>query len=217
MSWSRCLSLRSAARVRERIEAAVFDLVLERGYAGTTVDAVCERAGVSPAAFERHFADLQVCVAAVYGRINDEVDREVHAAYDTGTDWRSSLRAAAYAAADYFATHPREVRFTTVAIMDAGAMVAAERDAALQRYVSLIDAGRFEFPDPDAIGRGVAESAVGAIFERMLKNASRGGAVSDARALVPELMYLAVRPYVGHGEAIEELSLPPPSRSAARR
>jgi AcrR family transcriptional regulator len=189
-------------------------LVLERGYADTTVDAVCERAGVSRRAFARHFADLQECVATVYGRIDDEVDREVQAAFAARPDWRSSLRAAAYAAADYFATHPREVHFSTVAIMDAGEMVAAKRDAALQRYVDLIDAGRLELPEPDAIGRGVAESAVGAIFERLLKNASRGGDARDARALVPELMYLAVRPYVGHREAMKELSMASPPRSS---
>ncbi|MGN6662667.1 MAG: TetR/AcrR family transcriptional regulator [Solirubrobacterales bacterium] len=215
---SRCgrFAPRNEAHERERIEAAVFDLVLERGFAETTMEAVCERAGLPTRVFECHFADLQTCVAAVYGRIDDEVDREVRAAYETGDDWRSSLRAAAYAAADYFADHPREVRFSTVAIMDAGEMVAARRDANLQRFADLIDAGRFELPEPDAIGRGAAESAVGAIFERMLKNASRGGDARDARALVPELMYLAVRPYVGHREAIKELSVPPPARSPSR-
>lgn len=206
------------AAERKRVERAAFDLVLERGYASTTVEAVCERAGVSPEGFRRHFRDLQSCVGSVYTEINDEFDRAVQAAYETGEDWRSSLRATAYAAADFFAAHPREVRFCTVAIIDAGEMVAARRDANLQRFVDLIDAGRAELPDPEALGRSTAESAVGAIFERLLKNASRGGGVDTARALVPELMYLAVRPYVGHAEALKEFSIsPPPPPPAERR
>lgn len=201
--------LASAAGDRKRIEAAAFDLVLERGYAETTVDAVCERAEVTGEQFHRYFPDLQAWVVATYTQINDEFDCCVRAAYEAADGWRESLRAAAYAAADFFAEHPREVRFGTVAITEAGEMVAARRDANLQHFVDLIDAGRQELPDPDALGRSVAESVIGAIFERLMKDAGRGG-VGHARKLVPELMYLAVRPYLGHAEALKELSTPPP-------
>ena len=80
----------------------------------------------------------------------------------------------------------------------------------LQRFVNLIDAGRAELPDPNAVGRGVAESAFGAIFERLVRTASRGDDVGRARDFVPSLMYLAVRPYLGHAEAMKEFSIPPP-------
>lgn len=206
--FSRCAI--AAGAVRRRIAAAAFDIVLESGYGETTVEAVCERAEVSQVEFERHFADLQACVGGIYGEINDRFDRHVQAAYDSQPDWRSSLRAAAYAAADFFAAHPREVRFCTVAIMDAGEMVAARRDANLQRFVNLIDAGRAELPDPGSVGRGVAESTVGAIFERLLRDTRRGVGAGNARDVVPELMYLAVRPYLGHAEAMKEFSVPPP-------
>lgn len=201
--------LAPAAADRERIEAAAFDLMLERGYAETTVDAVCERAGVTAEQFHRHYQDLQAWVAVAYTQINDEFDCRVQAAHDAQEGWRDSLRAAAYAAADFFAEHPREVRFGTVAIAEAGEMVAARRDANLQHFVDLIDAGRQELPEPDSLSRSVAESVIGAIFERLMKDAGRGG-VGHARTLVPELMYLAVRPYFGHDEARKELSAPPP-------
>jgi AcrR family transcriptional regulator len=206
--------LADPASERERIEVATFELVLERGYVETTVEAVCERTGLSAETFARHFADLQSCVGAIYGEINDAFDCQVQAAYDAQAHWRTSLRAAAYAAADFFASHPREARFCTVAIMDAGELIAVRRDANLQRFVDLIDAGRSELPDPSAIGREAAESAIGAIFERLLRNVSRdagGTGIRRAGDFVPELMYLAVRPYVGHAEALKELSMPPPS------
>jgi AcrR family transcriptional regulator len=196
---------------RERIEAAMFELVLEHGYPETTAEGVWKRAEVSRQAFHSHFPDLQSCVVAVYDRINDEFNRQVQAAFRASPDWRTSLRAAAYAAADFLVAHPREVRFCTVAIADAGEMVAARRDANLQRFVDLIDAGRAELADPTAVGREVAEAAVGAVFERLLRTASRSGDARRAHDLVPELMYLAVRPYVGHAEALKELSAPPPS------
>jgi AcrR family transcriptional regulator len=195
---------------RERLLLAVFDLVLERGYAETTAAALCERAEVSMSLFDEEFGNVQTCVTALYEEITARFDEWVLPAYDRESQWRDGLRAAAYAAADFFASHPREVRFCTVAILSAGELLAAKRDADLQRFVDLIDAGRGELPDPETVGRGVAESSFGAIFERLLREAGRSGHARRARDLVPELMYLAVRPYVGHAEAMEEFSKPPP-------
>lgn len=195
---------------RERLLLAVFDLVLERGYAATTAEALCERAEVPRSFFDEVFGDVQTCVTALYEEINARFDEWVLPAYERESRWRDGLRAAAYAAADFFASHSREVRFCTVAILGAGDLVAAKRDADLQRFVDLIDAGRGELPDPEAVGRGVAESSFGAIFERLVRDASRGGGARRARDLVPQLMYLAVRPYVGHAKAMEEFSIPPP-------
>lgn len=197
---------------RERFLSAVLEVVLERGYAGTTAEEICERAGAPASSFEQRFGDVQGCVTAAYEEITDRFDRQVLPAYEAEPRWRDALRAAAYAAADFFADHPREVRFCTTAILEAGEMVAAKRDADLQRFVDLIDAGRSELADPEALGRGVAESAFGAIFEQLVRTASRGDDVSRARDFVPGLMYLAVRPYLGHAEAMREFSVPPPPR-----
>lgn len=195
---------------RERLLLAVFDLVLERGYAEATAEALCERAGVPMSFFDAQFGDVQTCVTALYEEITARFDEWVLPAYERESRWREGLRAAAYAAADFFASHTPEVRFCTVAILSAGELLAAKRDADLQRFVDLIDAGRGELPDPEAVGRGIAESSFGAIFERLLREASRSGHARQARDLVPELMYLAVRPYVGHAEAMKEFSIPPP-------
>jgi AcrR family transcriptional regulator len=195
---------------RERIAEAMLTLVVERGYEATTVEALCERAEVSPATFHQHFADPQDCLLAVYTNNNELFDRQVQAAFAAHDSWRDSLRAAAYAAADFLAGRPLEVRFNVVAVLSAGEMVAAVRDAYLQQLVDLIDAGRYELDDPDSLGRSVAESAIGSIFERLLRDVHRGGDIAGARVVVPELMYIAVRPYLGHEVAREELSIPPP-------
>lgn len=212
MSNGRDRGTACAVGERERFLSAVFDVVLERGYAGTTAEAVCERAGAPMSSFAERFGDVQGCVTAAYEEITERFDRQVFPAYEAEPRWRDGLRAAAYAAADFFAEHPREVRFCTIAIFEAGDMLAATRDADLQRFVDLIDAGRAELPDPEALGRGVAESAFGAIFERLVRTASRGDDVGRARDFVPGLMYLAVRPYLGHAEAMKEFSVPPPPR-----
>lgn len=215
MSPGREVGAAGAVGECERFLSAVLDVVLERGFSGTSAEAICARAGAPMSSFAERFGDVQGCVTAAYEEISGRFDRQVFPAYEAEARWREALRSAAYTAADFFAEHPREVRFCTLAVLEAGEMVAARRDADLQRFVDLIDAGRAELPDPEAVGRGVAESAFGAIFERLVRTASRGDDVGRARDFVPGLMYLAVRPYLGHEEAMKEFSVPPPRRRSS--
>jgi hypothetical protein len=55
-----------------------------------------------------------------------------------------------------------------------------------------------------------AESIVGAIAQLMARNSERDDP-RDPVAAVPEMMYLAVRPYLGEEAARRELTIPPPS------
>jgi len=204
------LIAREGRTPRESIIEAMINLVLERGYAATAVTAVTERAGVGSADFERHFADKQDCCLQIYLANNELFDQQVQAAFAAHERWRDALRAAAYAAADYFSEHPRRVRFNMIVVLSAGDMFAAQRDAYLRRLSNLIDAGRQELPDPDSVSRSLAESAIGSVFERVLREIHRGEFLGEPRDVVPELMYIAVRPYVGHEVAMLELSIPAP-------
>ncbi len=199
---------------RERICEGMVDLVLKLGYEATTVEAVIERSKVDSVVFARHFAGKQDCCLQIYLANNELFDQLVRAAFAAHDRWRDSLRAAAYAAADYFVEHPRRVRFNMAVVLEGGEMLAAQRDAYLKRLADLIDGGRSELPDPDSVPRSVAESTIGSVFERVLRDIHRGGEIAHPRAVVPDLMYIAVRPYLGHEVALEELSIPPPPEPA---
>ena len=204
-----------AAAQRDRLCEAMFELVLELGYEAVTVQGVCDRVGLDTAAFECHFADKGDCCLQIYTTNNERFGEQVYNAYAEHEQWRDSLRAAAYAAARFLAEHPREVRFNVIAILAAGPMAQTERDIYLQALVGLVDAGRSELDDPDSISRSVAEGVVGSIVERMLRDVNRRGDAEDAEAVVPELMYIAVRPYMGHENARQELSIPAPPKAKA--
>ena len=49
---------------KENLISAVAELILERGYGGTSVDAVCERAGVSKGSFFHHFRTKEEAACA---------------------------------------------------------------------------------------------------------------------------------------------------------
>jgi AcrR family transcriptional regulator len=206
-----------AGHQREQIADAVVDLMVECGYEAMSVEMVAERASLGPADFERHFEDLEGCVLEVYWHYTDAFTEMLFAAYEAESSWREGFRAAAYAAARWIRDHPRIVDFGTVQMFSAGLMAQAQRASHLQRMVDLIDAGRQELDDPDSVGRGVAEGVFGSIYEFTVKEVQSGHGTRNAEEFVPDLMFIAVRPYLGHRAAREELSIPAPPESKQSR
>ncbi len=199
----------------ERLRQAAIELVLERGYGAVDVEAIVARAGVAREDFDRRFADKRDCCDRAYEANIADFDRAVLGAYLAAPAWRDALRAAAYAAAAYIATHPAETRYGEIAMREGGEMAQAVRDRYLQRIVDLIDAGRFETAHPDALSRSVAEGALGSIYGLLMKRLAEGAEAVIATELVPELMCIAVRPYLGHEAAMAELRIPPPEVAGA--
>jgi AcrR family transcriptional regulator len=200
--------------VRARLAQATAELMAERGYEGLSTAAIAARAGVEEAEFERRFDDLQDCVLQAYWYFTEDFNSFVYAAYEAEEVWREGFRAAAYAAARYVRDHPEVVRFGTIEMFSAGLMAQAYRQSHLQQMVDLIDAGREELDDPDSVGRGVAEATFGSIYELIVKEVGSGRGTGSAEDFVPDLMYIAVRPYLGHERAREELTIPPPPEPA---
>lgn len=137
--------------------------------------------------------------------------RVVRRAFESEERWPDSLRAGAYAQARWIAAHPEEVRFMMLETLWASELTGALRDQFLAEYTAMIDAGRAVAPDPDAVPPLAAESVIGAIIQVLARYSSGQAAQRDPVAAVPEMMYLAVRPYLGEEAARRELSIPPPT------
>jgi AcrR family transcriptional regulator len=199
-----------------RLCEAMVDLVLERGFEAARTAEVSARAGLSRDEFDGFFASPEDCfLRAYWSLVAGPFERCVFDAYERERTWREGLRAAGYAAARFIVAYRRECQFGSIAMMEAGPMAQAHREGQLQHIVELIDAGRQELPDPDSLGRSVAEGTLGSVYMAAVREVS-GERSPDFEALVPELMYIAVRPYLGHDLAREELSIPPPPASGER-
>jgi len=197
----------------KRIRGALLELVDERGYDEVAVTDVVERAGVEQADFDRLFGGKEQLCFAVFEGIAASAEADVLAAFEAEGCWRDGLRAGAYTIVRFMRDNPLEVGFGALHILAAGDLAQVYRERQLQRWVDLIDLGRQELDDPDSIGRGVAEGALGSIHGRLLKELENGGGTGSLERFVPELMYIAVRPYLGHDLAREELEIAaPPER-----
>jgi AcrR family transcriptional regulator len=197
---------------RARIRSTVIELVVELGVDGLDTGVVVECAGVEPAVFQRDFTNPRDCALQIYLANIAEFDRIVFGAVERERDWRSRMRTAGYESLRYFGDRPLEARFNIIQMLSAGEIAQAYRDRYVERLIDLVDEGRMEMENPDSRGREVAVSIFGSVYQYLFKEISSGEQLESIDRLVPELMYIAVRPYLGEEAAVEELSIAPPPR-----
>jgi AcrR family transcriptional regulator len=200
----------SHSPARARLREATIALAVERGLDAVEVEALCRRAEFDRAEFERDFGGVRDCALAIYLANIDEFDRALNRAVDPADPWRARLRAAAYAAARHIRERPLSTRFDMIAMLEAGEMAQAHRDRYVRWLIELIDEGRRESADPAALGPATAEGVFGSIYRLLARELVGEGRTGRAEEIVPQLMYLAVRPYLGEAAAREELAIPPP-------
>lgn len=198
------------ALFRRPLAAAVIAVVAEHGYARASVEEIAARAGVEHGEFEGLFADKHDAVLRVFEAYIEDFKAEVGGAFEAGGTWPDSLRAAAYAMTRWIRRYPEATRFGMVSVLEAGDMALILRENSFRWGADLIDAGRTVAPDPTTIPASAALIAVGAVGE-ILAREQQGTIDADLIELVPQLMYGAVRPYLGEEAARRELSIPPPA------
>jgi AcrR family transcriptional regulator len=196
------------ARRKQFMEAMV-DLAVEHGYDAVSVQQVLERTGAGREDFDGIFASKEECAVAALEELANDNLQTVQEAYDRQAQWPDSLRAAAYAEARWIVENPKLTRFGMVEMLWAGELAKAIRDSFFGHYRSLIDAGREVAVDPESVPALTAEGTIGSITEMLAKRVQRGR-TDDPRKYIPELMYLAVLPYLGEEAAQRELTMPPP-------
>jgi AcrR family transcriptional regulator len=184
------------------------ELAAEQGLESTTIAMLCERAAVGRAAFDRNFAGKEDCFLKVHREIGREFCQRVSAAYLGPRAWHDRLWAGAWAAMRFLQEDAVRARFFVVAVNGAGGRAQVGRDRILQGLAEMIDAGRAELEEPDSVSRSTAEMASGAIYETIMTKV-RDGAIERGEEFLPELVYMAVMPYLGARAAEDELLVEP--------
>jgi hypothetical protein len=200
---------------REALAAAIVDLLPEVGAAKLEVGVLCARARVPEEVFRRNFASLEDCWLWTFEFHARRFDRRVLGAFNSEDSWRAGLRAAGYEAARFMDEEPAILRFGVGAMLAAGERAQLLREAQQQRMVDLLDAGRWGVDGVGEGSRAKAEASFGAIYQTVVGELTRGGPRRSAVDYVPELMFVAVRPFLGREAALEELRTPMPAYAQA--
>lgn len=201
---------------RARLREALLDLCQERGYPDLTLDDLLARSGLDEEAFHRHFEDLEDCFCGVLSETYGEFFEYAQAAVAGVSGWRDRIRATAYAMLRFLSRDERVARLGAVEASRAGARAEQLFLDTFNRLIDLIDEGRSETDDPDALSRATALGVGGTIFARV-QEAVAEGELNLGEEELPQLMYAAVLPYLGAAAAEEELHIPPPPEPAAPR
>lgn len=194
---------------RERMLAAVVEVVGEVGYASMTVRDVITRAGVSRRTFYEHFSNKEDVFLAAYDGVVEMVLAQVGAAYATGQTFTDRVRLGLDAFVDVLAADPALAHVCVVEVLAAGPKALARRSAAMERFRAFVAPGFDELPKRVRAPDLTADAVIGGIYEVIYGHVLRGE-TALLPGLSPELLHGMLVPFVGPEGATRA------SRTAAR-
>jgi TetR/AcrR family transcriptional regulator len=181
----------------------MLEAVGAEGYEAASVRSVLDRTGLYRQAFYDDFEDKADCYLQAYDVGVARLETLVGAAAADERGWSEQVRAALFALLEFLDAEPDIGRALIVEVHSAGTVAREKRTAAIRRAVSYLDRARTEGGSSDA--PSIASEAVAAGILSVLHSRLANPRGSDFRALLPELMYVAVLPYFGAEAAAEEL------------
>ena len=127
---------------RARLVEAALDAFWEHGYAATSIEALCARAGVSTRNFYEHFAGREALLLALHDELNaralEAVGHAVAAA--DPEDVRARVHAGLRAYFDVMTTDPRWARIAVVESVGVSRTAEQHRQEAIGRFAQVIEA-----------------------------------------------------------------------------
>jgi len=185
---------------RARLVSSMIETVAERGYGATTVADVIAAARISRRTFYESFANKEDCYRAAY-EASFEYLRETMAAALAEAEWPVSVRDGLAALLEALAAHPDLAAFFLVSPAGVGDEVADRHHAAIRELVEILLAKAPRDRASQASAAIRAEALAGGLA-RLATTKVNAGRTAELPALLPDLVELFLRPFVGGEEAI---------------
>lgn len=201
------------ASQRRRLLDATVSAVAERGYAAATVADVIARAGVSRSTFYDQFSDKEDCFVAAHEDLIERLVAYVGRSYVRGGTLADKVRLGLRAFLEALAARPEGARFALVEVMAAGPRAHEQHRAAVREFVRFFDEARELAEDGERLPASLSQVVVGGVT-RLVYEEVLAGRSKALPKLLPELVYLALVPYVGHERALAEMEATAGDRGA---
>ena len=189
---------------RERLLRGILASVAEKGYTATSVADVIARAGVSRTTFYEFWRNKEECFLAAYDAVLDVLVSRVEAAYAEAGPWPGRVRAGVGEMLHWLSSYPELASVAIVEAMAAGSPVTDRYRAALARFTPFFEDGRRLSPHRDELPAGLSVVVVGGIasivFDEVVEGRTEG-----LPKLLPEFVYWALAPFIGHDEAMAQM------------
>ena len=189
---------------RERLLTAMVRAVAERGYDNVSIADVVQAAGVSRSAFYEEFANKDDCMFAAYDAMVEELIRRISTAFSADDPWPTKVRLGLAGLLEQFATEPELARMVAVEVPAVGPGAHQRYRDAVERFLPFFREGREYSPHGEELPSEVELMAVGGaeaiIFDEVI-----AGRTQRLPALLPEILFALLVPYLGPEPAIEEM------------
>ncbi|HKI67737.1 MAG TPA: TetR/AcrR family transcriptional regulator [Solirubrobacterales bacterium] len=188
---------------RERILDAVERLVAAQGFAGASIEAIVKQAGVSSVTFYEFFEGKEECFVAAFERAVDEGTEELARAADGdpaagGFSWSEELATGLRTLTGLIAARPERARLVLVEAQTGGPELSRRFEASLDRVAAKLREGR-ALPTAPADLPATHEEATAGSLAWLLREKLETGGGEGLEKLYPELIDIALAPYLGDG------------------
>ena len=186
---------------RNRILDATTEVVSKRGFDDTSATRVCKAAGVSHPTFRKHFPDVEHAFLAAVEETIAEGARRVGAAVEAaGPEWVDRVSVALATALAMVEERPARARLFFVETLTAGPQGVALYEAAIQRCLPALHAGRRHAVDGDLLPPMLEGTIAAGVAWSIHRKVARGEAASASKVFAP-LLETILTPYVGEERA----------------
>lgn len=187
---------------RERILDATEKLVAAHGVAGTSIEAIVKAAGVSSVTFYEYFEGKEECFVAAFDRAVDSAADELSqaAAGDPAVGrltWSEEIATGLRAVTALIPADPERARLCLLEAQTGGPELTLRFEAVLDRVAAKLREGRALETAPPDLPATHEEATAGALAWLLRERLERGGG-EELAALYPELINIALAPYLGN-------------------
>ena len=198
---------------RERIVDATAATVAVKGLAGLTIPEIARRANVSHQTFYEIYATKH---DAFLGALKVGMHQALlgfGAAYDAHKeDWPRALAAGVHALIDLLVSEPAHAHLSLVDTFAASPDALEIRDRALHSFAAYLTPGYALAPKKLDVPAIAAEAIAGGVWQ-VLHDFIDTGRISELPALAPQIVFLALVPFLGSRAAANAARLDPAALS----
>lgn len=188
-----------AGSQRQRIIDAMVASCAEKTYTGTTISDIVARARISRTTFYKSFPGKRACFDAALDSCIEELRAAVGAAASSADSPPDAVRKTSSALLELLATKPALAQVLTAEAVSVDPEV-------VRRYRRLLIPALESLWDASG-GARRARTSAGLAFGRvqlLILNQIVAGRPERLPELQPEIVYLALAPFVGHDEAVRQ-------------
>jgi AcrR family transcriptional regulator len=191
---------------RRRIIDALIATVAQRGYDRTTLERVLHVADVPAPIFDEHFENKQDCFLQAFDELVGRLECTVLERIARPLPWPERIRVGLQTLLYALAGHPDGARVAMVESLSAGEPAVERLRCALASFVPILEEGLAQAPNTKHLPPLTSEAVVGGIAAIVHRRVLEGH-TAELPALLPDLLYFALMPYLGHHRALSAAGL----------